>query len=164
MTEQPACLIRAAEIAALPEQRHVHQFNDNAVRHTRTLGERAGLGRIGLHLVRLEPGRDSTQHHFHDADEEFLYVISGRGLAHIGDEAFEVGPGDFMGFPAPSPPHSLSNPFDEDLVYLMGGERNPVDAVHYPRIRRSMMKAHGAKRWVDWDHLHDVAPDQSRRR
>lgn len=149
-------LLRAAEIDAMPPRRHLHQFNPNAVRLTRTLGEAAGLARIGVHLVRLAPGRDSTQQHFHDADEEFLYVLSGRGMAHIGDAEFEVGPGDFMGFPAPSPAHSLSNPFDEDLVYLMGGERNAVDAVHYPRIRRTMLKADGQRRWVDWDHLIDL--------
>lgn len=156
MTEPKRCLMTAAEIATLPERRHRHQFNDNAVRHTRTLGEGVGLERIGLHVIRLEPGRESTQHHYHDADEEFVYVLAGRGIAHIGDESFEVGPGDFMGFPAPSPAHSLANPFDEDLVYLMGGERNPVDAVHYPRIRRSMLKTRGRKRWVDWDQLFDV--------
>ena len=153
---QPKHLLRAADIAALPERRHRHQFNDRAVRLTRTLGEPAGLERIGVHLVRLPSGHDSTQHHYHDADEEFLYVVSGRGIARIGDDEFEVGPGDFMGFPAPSPAHSLHNPFDEDLLYLMGGERNAVDAVHYPLIRRTMTKAHGKRQWVDWDDLQDL--------
>lgn len=158
MAERPQSkhLLRAAAIAALPERRHRHQFNDRALRMTRTLGEPAGLERIGVHLVRLAPGQDSTQHHYHDADEEFLYVVSGRGIARIGGDEFEVGPGDFMGFPAPSPAHSLHNPFAEDLVYLMGGERNAVDAVHYPLIRRTMTKAHGKRQWVDWDDLHDV--------
>jgi uncharacterized cupin superfamily protein len=156
MADDSRHLLRAADTAAAEERRHQHQFNDNAVRLTRTLGTSTGLERIGVHLVRLPPGRDSTQHHCHDADEEFLYVISGRGIAHIGDDSFEVGPGDFMGFPAPSPAHSLTNPFDEDLVYLMGGERNAVDAVHYPRIRRTMLKAHGRRQWVDWDDLNDL--------
>ncbi|MEQ8485982.1 MAG: cupin domain-containing protein [Pseudomonadales bacterium] len=158
MSDPKDCLLTAAEIAAMPERHHRHQFNDNAVRLTRTLGEAVGLTRIGLHLVRLEPGRDSTQHHYHDADEEFIYVLSGRGVACIGEATFEVGPGDCMGFPAPGPAHSLTNPGDEDLVYLVGGERNAVDAVHYPRIGRSMLKAHGRKRWVDWPNLHDVDP------
>jgi uncharacterized cupin superfamily protein len=156
MPDEARHLITAADMAAMDERTHVHQFNANAVRLTRTLGERVGLERIGVHLVRLEPGRESTQHHYHDADEEFIYVISGRGIAHIGDERFDVGPGDFMGFPAPSPAHSLSNPHQEDLVYLMGGERNVVDAVHYPRIRRSMLKAHGKRRWADWSDLKEL--------
>jgi uncharacterized cupin superfamily protein len=126
------------------------------VRLTRTLGTRVGMQRIGVHVVRLEPGRESTQFHFHDADEEFLYVLEGRGIADIGDERFEVGPGDFMGFATPSPAHTLSNPFDRDLVYLMAGERNPNDVVHYPRIRRSMIKGLGRRRWVDWDNLYEL--------
>lgn len=153
--DQPV-LLTAADIEALPEQRHVHQFNPDALRLTRTLGERVGLERIGIHLVRLPQGADSTQFHYHDADEEFLLVLAGRGIAEIGEDRFEIGPGDFMGFPAPSPPHMLHNPHPEDLVYLMGGERNPVDVVHYPRIRRSMMKSHGRRAWVDWDELHEL--------
>ena len=71
----------AEEIATLLERRHVHQFNDRAVRMTRTLTDALGLDDIGVHVVRLEPGAESTQQHYHDADEEFLYVISGRGIA-----------------------------------------------------------------------------------
>jgi uncharacterized cupin superfamily protein len=152
----PPALLSATTIEALPARRHVHQFNANAVRLTRTLSEVVGLTRLGVHIVRLEPGRESTQYHYHDADEEFLYVISGHGIAEIGDDRFDIGPGDFMGFTAPSQPHTLTNPYDEDLVYLMAGERNPHDVVHYPRIRRSMMKGPGPRRWVAWDDLHDV--------
>jgi len=148
--------LSAADIDELEEVRRQHQFNDNAVRLTRTLGVKVGLARIGIHLIRLESGRDSTQFHYHDNDEEFVFIVSGHGIADIGDESFEVGPGDFMGFPAPSPAHSLHNPHEEDLVYLMGGERNAADVVHYPRIQRSMIKSHGRKHWVDWDHLHEL--------
>ena len=45
-------------------------------------------------------------------------------VAEIDGGEHEVGPGDFMGFPTPSLGHHLRNPFDEDLVYLMGGERH----------------------------------------
>lgn len=146
-----------ADIDAQAEHRHQHQFNAKAVRHTRNLGAQTSLERIGVHLVRLEPGAESTQFHYHDADEEFLYVLAGRAIAEIGDTAFEVGPGDFMGFPAPSPAHCLKNPYSEDFIYLMGGERNPADVVHYPRIRRSMIKSHGRRQWVSWEHLNELS-------
>jgi uncharacterized cupin superfamily protein len=154
--DRPPALLRADAIDALEPIRSRHQFNDNAIRETRTLGERVGMQRIGVHIVHLPPGHESTQFHYHDADEEFLYVLAGRGIAEIGDETFEVGPGDFMGFTAPSAPHMLSNPFAEDLVYLMAGERNPNDVVHYPRIRRTMIKGPGRRRWVDWQDLHEL--------
>ena len=149
-------LLKAKDIEAMRPERRRHPFNDNALRVTRTLSDLTGMRRIGIHLVRLEAGRESTQFHYHDADEEFLYVLEGRGIAEIGDEEHEVGPGDFMGFGAPSAPHALRNPFDEDLVYLMGGERNATDVVHYPRIARSMMKGGERRAWVDWDHLHEL--------
>ena len=123
---------------------------------TRTLGTLSGLTQIGLHIVRLEKGRESTEYHYHDADEEFLYVISGRGVAIIGGERHDVGPGDVMAFPHGSPPHMLSNPYDEDLVYLMGGERNSCDVVHYPNIKRSMVKSAGRRYWTDWSAQNDV--------
>ena len=146
----------AAEIHAMAERSHQHQFNDNAIRMTRTLGAPADLTSIGVHLVRLAPGRDSTQFHYHDSDEEFVYILSGTGRAHIGDSTFEVGPGDFMGFPSPSPGHSLTNDSQTDLLYLVGGETNAADVVHYPRIRRSMIKSFGRRSWVDWADLHDL--------
>lgn len=150
------CLLDAATLAALPERRHVHQFNANAVRHTRSPGDLLGLERIGLHLVRLEPGRDSTTFHFHEQDEEFLLVLEGRGIAEIGDAVAEVGPGDLMAFPAGSPGHLLRNPFEHDLVYLMGGERNALDVVRYPRDGRSLFKFHGHRKGVRDDDLEDV--------
>ena len=153
---EPGSLLTSAAIAALPEQRNVHQFNANGVRLSRSLSSAVGLAHIGVHIVRLEPGRESTQFHYHDGEEEFLYVLSGRGIAEIGDTRQEVGPGDFMGFPRGSAAHALSNPFTEDLVYLMGGEHNPLDVVHYPRIQRSMLKHAGTKRWMHWQDIHDV--------
>ncbi len=156
MNTPEQCLLPFTEIEATSEIEHQHQFNSNAVRLTRTLGTRTGLTRIGVHLVRLQRGRDSTQFHYHDSDEEFIYILQGRGIAHIGEELFEVGAGDFMGFPAPSPAHSLHNPHEEDRVYLMGGERNAADLVHYPKIRRTMLKSHGKRSFVDWDDLTDL--------
>lgn len=155
-TRTVPCLLRAADIAALPERRHQHQFNDNAIRMTRSVGDLLGLTALGVHLVRLAPGRDSTTYHSHETDEEFLYVLAGRGLADIGEQQVEVGPGDFMAFPAGSPAHSLHNPFDEDLVYLMGGDRNPSDLVHYPRIGRSMIKSSGGRRTLLTEQLQPV--------
>ena len=93
-------LLRAQDIADIPVQRIQHQFNSNAVRHTQSLSDIVGLSRLGLHVVTLEPGRDSTTHHYHDADEEFIYILSGNGSAKIGDQRYRIGAGDFMGFPA----------------------------------------------------------------
>ena len=38
-----------------------------------------------------------------------------------------VGPGDFVGFPTPSAAHQLRNPYDVEVVYLMGGEHKDIE-------------------------------------
>jgi len=145
--QRPKYHFSAAEISAMPERRHQHQFNENAVRMTRTLGDLAGLEDIGLHIVRLEPGRESTEFHFHGQDEEFLMILSGHGVASIGDERIEVGPGDVMAFPKNSPAHAMHVLAEagEDLVYLMGGTRAPVDICTYPKAGLKMTRADGVK-------------------
>lgn len=144
------CHFPAERIARLPEKAVVHQFNANAIRHTRSLGDMAGLTDMGLHIVRVEPGRDTTEHHFHGQDEEFLYVISGRAEATIGEETFSIGPGDVMVFPKHSPAHSMHVPADagEDLIYMMGGTRSPIDVCTYPKIARRMYRVDGVKEYA----------------
>jgi uncharacterized cupin superfamily protein len=146
-------LLTSKDIEALPEEARIHALDPASVRHTRSLGDAAGLGTIGIHLVRLEQGRTSSVHHFHHHDEEWLYVLSGRGVAEIGDEKFNVGAGDFMGFVAGSLPHSLVNPNAEDLVYLVGGNRLPFDVCDYPRIRMRRYRTKGVNEYVSWDAL-----------
>ena len=152
------CYFRASELAVMPERAHIHQFNANAVRHTRSLGDLAGLADMGLHLVRVEPGRDTTEHHTHGQDEEFLYIVSGRAEATVGDETFAVGPGDVMAFPKNSPAHSMRVPAEatEDLVYLMGGTRSEIDVCSYPRLGLRMYRIDGEKEYVSRDDLKKI--------
>lgn len=158
MSDETWPLLTAEQIENLEETAHRHQFNDNAIRHTRSLGDILGLSDIGVHLVRLEKGHDSTQFHFHHVDEEFVYILSGRGIAEIGEESREIGAGDFMAFKKHSLPHNMHNPFDADLVYLMGGSRSRIDICDYPRIGLRMYREDGVKQYVELDDLHEVPP------
>lgn len=96
------------------------------------LSRLAGLERTALNLFRVPPGRESFVAHAHTAEEEWIYVLSGRGMARIGDEEMEVGAGDFLGFATPSAVHHLRNPFGEELVYLCGGEICAAEIAEYP--------------------------------
>ena len=152
MADKPS-LIAKAEIDRMPEQVHAHPLDATRIRHTRALGDAAGLSTMGVHLVRLEQGNTSSVLHFHDQEEEWLYVLSGRGIAEIGDEKHEIGPGDFMGFVAGSKPHCLHNPHAEDLVYLVGGNRLPFDICNYPRVRKRRYRIDARNVFVDADDL-----------
>ena len=135
----PKPLLTAAEIASAERVHLRHPWNPNSDIYVVPLSMSAGLKRAVLSLARVPPGKESFIYHFHEHDEEFIYILSGRGRAEIDSKTYEVGPGDFMGFTAPGPAHHMSNPYDEDLVYLMGGERSRLDVGHFPKIMRKMI-------------------------
>jgi uncharacterized cupin superfamily protein len=147
------CLIRKDEVQALPEERRPHPLNPALVRHTRSLGDAAGLSSIGIHLVRLESGDTSSVLHTHHQDEEWVYILSGRGVATIGDGQHEVSAGDFMGFVAGSPAHNIRNPHVEDLVYLVGGNRCAFDVCDYPKAGKRRYRINGKNVYVDAEVL-----------
>jgi uncharacterized cupin superfamily protein len=135
----PKALWTATEIASAPDVRISHPWNSNSEVRVTPLSLVAGLSRVVLSLARVPPGKESFVYHSHERDEEFLFILSGKGRAEIGEEVFEVGPGDFMGFTAPGVAHHLVNPYEEDLVYLMGGERSGLDVGYYPKLKRRVI-------------------------
>lgn len=139
----------AASIRRMKEERFVHFLNPGAIRYTRSLGDAAGLTSLGVHLVRLKQGDQSTEYHFHHQDEEWVYILSGRGIAEIGGRKHKIGAGDFMGFTAPSPPHGMINPNKADLVYLVGGNRCALDVCDYPRIKKRRYRMNGDNVYLD---------------
>lgn len=151
----PAALLTAATIARMPEKRRVHVLNRRAIRHGKSLGDAVGMRDMGIHLVRIAPGGESTEYHTHYCDEEFIYILAGRGIAEIGARKMKVGPGDFMGFTAKSLPHAMSNPYREDLVYLMGGTRKAIDISEYPRARKRAYKFDGRRHTVRFRDVED---------
>lgn len=133
-------LFRAADHAKVPEESMSHPLNPNSLIRGISLSEQVGLQRLGFHLIRIPPGKESFVFHSHHVEEEFVYILSGRGIAELGDESVEVGPGDFMGFPTPSIAHHLRNPFQEELVYISGGERREVEVADYPRLGKQLVR------------------------
>jgi uncharacterized cupin superfamily protein len=69
-----------------------------------------------------------------------MYVLSGRGTALVGDETFEIGPGDFLGFPPATLAHHVRNTGTEDLVYLSGGESVDVEVADFPRLGKRLVR------------------------
>ncbi len=131
-------LIRASDRAA-GEESFRHPLNPRSEIHGFMLARRAGLKRTGANLLRIPPGKESFVHHVHHVDEEWMYVLSGRGELRIGDERFEVGPGDFAGFPPRTLPHHLSNSGAEDLVYLCGGETVDWGVADFPELGKRLV-------------------------
>ena len=140
MTDQPRPhpLVRAGERTA--DESYSHPLNPRSEISGVSLGDAVGLERIGVLFIRVAPGKESRAYHLHHGEEEFIYVLSGRGIAEIDGQDHEVGPGDFMGFPTPSVAHLMRNPFEEDLIYLSGGERKPLEIADFPRDGKRMVR------------------------
>jgi len=118
-----------------------HPWNPNSELYGTRLSSLVGLSRVGVSRVRVPPGRESFVYHSHYREEEWIYILSGRGVAEVGDEEIEVTTGDFMGFPAPQVAHHLLNASgEEDLVYLVGGEALDVDVADFPRLGKRMVR------------------------
>jgi uncharacterized cupin superfamily protein len=143
-------LLRAADIAAR-SQTFSHPWNPRSEITGYQLAKSTGLRRLGVNLARIPPGKESFAYHTHWMEEEWIYVLAGRGVARIDGVDYEVGPGDFMAFPAPGTAHHLSNPFQDELVYLMGGENLPMDVVDFPELGKRMFRQPKGADVVDLD-------------
>lgn len=146
MPHKTAVVLRAADIDRT-ETPMVQRLNPRSRFSDAWLSRIAGLQRIGLSRARMPPGGESFAYHAHEAEEEWIFIVSGRGRARIDGRAYDLGPGDFAAFPAPQAPHLLTNPFAEDCVYLMGGEpRIATDVIHYPDLGKTYALVRGATR------------------
>ncbi|TMG08625.1 MAG: cupin domain-containing protein [Chloroflexi bacterium] len=105
-----------------------------------SLSDAVGLTRIAVHLAVLPPGKESFVYHSHAVEEEWLYVLAGRGRIEIDGELRELVAGDFVGFATPSAAHQLRNPYGQDLTYLTGGERKEVEIAEFPRLGKIMVR------------------------
>ncbi|MCX4247190.1 cupin domain-containing protein [Paraliomyxa miuraensis] len=139
MSTTPKHLLRRAELEA-SEAIHVrHPLNPQSEIHMRRLSDPTGMKRMGVNLGRIPPGKESFLPHAHTTNEEWVYVLEGRGHALIGEHEHEIGPGDFLGFPTDGTVHHLRNSGDVDLLFLQGGERNGFDVGLFPTIGKRMM-------------------------
>lgn len=148
-------ILKASQIKSVKETRNVHKFNDNAIRNSKSLGNLVGLTSLGIHMVRVEPNEETTEHHNHEFSDEFIYILSGEATLTIGEESSIIGPGDFIGFPMNGPTHSMKNTGDLDLVYLMGGGRPEFDVCNYPQVEKRGYIVRGKREFIDVKDIND---------
>lgn len=99
------------------------------------LGLAGGLNDFGVNLVRQPPGSWSSQRHWHSAEDELVYVLSGT-LALVTDAGEQtLRAGDCAAFPkGVADGHHLINRGADTAVYLAIGSRRSDDVCHYPDI------------------------------
>ena len=133
-------------------------WNPDAVVTGTSFDQIAGLARSRIRLVRLLPGMVDSLYHSQHCEEEWLFILQGQGVLEIAEEEHLLGPGDFAGFPAPTAPHQLRNPFSRSLLCLMGGSRESVDAVEFPREGKRLLRRGQQLELYDVADAEETAP------
>lgn len=139
MADRPACVVAVAELVA--EKRPRWTYGEGVSSMVRELRQRTGLTQMGVNLREIALGNFGTNRHWHVAEEEWVYVLAGRGEARIGPLRLPVRAGSFVGFPPGPRPHHFLAQGSEPLLLLEGGERLPEDYGYYPDARRRFSRA-----------------------
>ena len=136
-------IVESKYIEEMEGEKIVHFLNANAKRINKSLGDETGLNHIGVHIIYVEPGKETTEYHKHYYEEECFYILSGRGTAIIEGDKYPVGKGDFIGLPRNEAAHNIINDGNETLVCLVMGQRLEQDIVDYPSKKKRLYRNSG---------------------
>jgi uncharacterized cupin superfamily protein len=116
--------------------RYPSPYNELCMNRTKhILGNQFDLDQFGVNLAILEPGAWSSQRHWHENEDEFIYVL--EGVATLADDSgeHELVTGMCAGFKAGNGNgHCLKNLTDKRVVYLEVGTRSLNERAHYSDI------------------------------
>jgi len=97
------------------------------------LGEAAGSEALGCSLYELPAGERSWPYHYHAANEEAIYVLSGSGTLRLDGETVPLRDGDYVALLADEcGAHRVVNDGDEPLTYLVVSTMHDPDVTVYP--------------------------------
>ena len=104
-------------------------------RSRRRLSDAFGLSQFGVNLLELPPGAWSSQRHWHERQDEFIYVLEGEVTLVTNKGETVLTPGMIAGFRAGDPDgHHLANKSNAIARMLEMGTRTAVETAHYPDI------------------------------
>ena len=106
-----------------------------AGRSKKRLGDAVGLTQFGVNLTTLKSGALSSLRHWHDNQDEFVFVLEGA-LTLVENEGETIlRAGDAAGFKAGvANGHHLVNRSDHDALYLEIGTRTARERAHLPDV------------------------------
>jgi uncharacterized cupin superfamily protein len=113
-------------------------------REVRRLGDAFGLTKIGVSLVTILPGKESSLRHHHTQEDELIYVLEGELVLHTDAGEEPLSAGMVAGFRAgDGNGHHMYNRSDENAVYIVISNRHPEDGAAYPDDDLAVKKIDG---------------------
>lgn len=108
------------------------------------LGAAAGLTQFGVNLTRLRPGAWSSQRHWHEHEDELVYVLEGEAVLVMDAGEQVMRPGDCAAFKAGvRNGHHFQNRSDAEVVLLTVGSRLEQDWGEYSDIDMVFRRSSG---------------------
>ena len=142
-------IVRKNAIEEMDGLAKTHYLNQNAQRINKSLGDLVGLKNLGFHLIEVLPGFESTEYHVHYFEDECVYILEGNATVTIAETDYEVGAGDFIGYPAGGLPHTMRNTGSEVLRCIVVGQRLGRDVADYPRLGKRLYRYEKSNDLVD---------------
>jgi uncharacterized cupin superfamily protein len=119
-----------------------------AGRSRKRLGNAAGLDQFGVNLTTLKPGASSTLRHWHEKEDEFVFMLEGEVALIENEGETTLRPGDAAGFKAGvANGHHLVNRSERDAVYLEIGSRRADERAHYSDVDLAVARTDGVYRY-----------------
>ena len=137
--------IRALDVAARTTTIYPPPYAATvAGRAKRALGDQFGLSQFGVNLTVLAPGSSSAERHWHEKEDEFIFILEGEVVLIDDDGEHLLTPGMCAGFKAGDPnAHKLVNRSSLPVTLLEIGTRSDVDRAHYPEADMAAEKIDG---------------------
>src|SRR5665213_3173125 len=104
-------------------------------RSRKRLTRAAGLTQFGVNVCTLKPGAASSQRHWHENEDEFVYVLEGEvTLCEDGGETVLKAGAAVAWKASVTNGHYLDNRSNRDVVLIEGGSRASTQPAHYSAI------------------------------
>ena len=118
-------------------------------RTRKRLGDAGGLTQFGVNLTRLQPDAASAHRHWHENEDEFVFIVEGEATLVEDDGETVLRAGEAAAFKAGvSNGHHLINRSDRDVYYIEIGTRAPADRGIFPDIDLGFVKDENGPRFT----------------
>jgi uncharacterized cupin superfamily protein len=151
-------IIRAAN-ATTEQPEHPHPVLGSYT--AKLFSDSGGVDQFGAFTETLPAGSKSSLRHWHAAEDEMVFMLSGEIIVHEGDAASPLSPGDSATFKAGVPVgHYMENTSNSDATYLVIGTRADNDVITYPDHNCVLHfdRTTGKRRYVTLDGKPAVTP------
>jgi uncharacterized cupin superfamily protein len=123
----------------------------NAVegRSRKRLARHAGLAQFGVNVCTLKPGAASSQRHWHEEEDELVYVLQGEVALCEDEGEIVLKAGDCAAWKrGVTNGHCLVNRSDRDTVFIEVGTRAAADRAFYSDIDMMVVRDEKGARYT----------------